>query len=211
MGSLLECPRCLWLNFNEELKRPRGIFPSLPDGLDEIFKNYVDEYRAKGELPPEIAGQIDAKLFDDLEKLNSWRNVNFGHGGFKAEFPEYDMLVSGAIDEVLVAPDGKYLPLDFKTRGYATKKDTSEHYRSQLDFYALLFKRNGLPPASHGYLLFFWPQDYKNKKVNFKTELVSMDISPERAIQILKKVREILDGPKPPAHSNCEYCHYREF
>lgn len=120
------------------------------------------------------------------------------------------MVVSGAIDELLVAPDGKYIPLDFKTRGYAVKEGTHEHYRHQLDFYALLFERNGLPPAKNGYLLFFWPQKYDDGKMNFQTELVKMDISSDRAGQILKKVRKIIDGPKPPAHSDCEYCRYRE-
>lgn len=183
----------------------------MPDGMDETFKNYFDEYRRLGELPPEIAGQIDAKLFDDMKKLDVWRNIDFGRGGFKAEFPEYDILVSGAIDELLVAPDGKYIPLDFKTRGYPTKEDTHEHYRHQLDFYALLFERNGLPPAKNGYLLFFWPQKYGEGKADFKTNLVEMDISPARAGQILKQVKEIIGGPKPPAHSDCEYCRYREF
>ncbi|MDP1629389.1 MAG: PD-(D/E)XK nuclease family protein [bacterium] len=211
IGSLLECPRCLWLHFNEELKRPRGFFPSLPGGMDETFKNYFDEYRQKGGLPPEIAGKIDARLFDDMEKLEIWRNVNFGRGGFKAEFPEYDILVSGAIDELLVAPDGKYIPLDFKTRGYPTKKDTHEHYRHQLDFYALLFEKNDLPPAKAGYLLFFWPEKYADNRAEFKTELVEMEISPERAYKILKQVRDIIDGLQPSAHQNCEYCNYREF
>jgi CRISPR/Cas system-associated exonuclease Cas4 (RecB family) len=178
--------------------------------MDETFKNYFDEYRQTGELPPEIAGRIDAKLFDDMEKLDIWRNINFGRGGFKAEFPEYGIAVSGAIDELLVAPDGKYIPIDFKTRGYAVKEDTHEHYRHQLDFYALLFEKNGLPPARFGYLLFFWPQKYGGGKADFKTELVEMDISSARAGRILKQVREILDSSKPPAHSDCEYCRYRE-
>ncbi len=37
-----------------------------------------------------------------------------------------------------------------------------------------------------------------------------MDISPNRAGQILKKVREIINGYNPSAHSDCEYCRHRK-
>ena len=71
ISSLLECPRCLWLQVNEEKKRPRGIYPSLPDGMDNVFKNYFDEYRARGEMPPEIEGKVAGRLFDDLRQLKT--------------------------------------------------------------------------------------------------------------------------------------------
>lgn len=209
VGSLLECPRCLWLYANEKISRPRGIFPSLPNGMDELFKKYFDVYRAKGELPPEIAGKIDAKLYDDIEKLNIWRNINFGRGGFKAEFPEYGILLGGAVDELLVNPSGEFIPFDFKTRGYETKKDTHEHYQHQLDLYSLLFEKNGLKAAKEGYLLFFWPESYKKGSTEFTTKLVKLEVSPKNGLKVLEEVHKIVSGPKPEAHANCEYCLYR--
>lgn len=197
------------MQYNENIKRPRGIFPSLPDGMDNVFKKYFDEYRAEGVLPPEIEGRIDAKLYPDLKKLNSWRDFNFGRGGIRAEIPEYNMIVAGAIDDLLVAPDGKFIPFDFKTRGYPNKEDTHEHYRYQLDLYSLLFEKNGMPVAEHGYLLFFWPESYSLGMANFKTDLVRMDISPSRGISILEKAHKIVIGPKPEFHKECEYCLYR--
>lgn len=209
ISLLLECPRCMWLQFNEDVKRPRGIFPSLPDGMDNVFKKYFDEFRAEGTLPPEIEGRVEGSLFTDLKKLNSWRDFNFGRGGLRAEVAEYNITVAGAIDELLISPDGLYIPFDFKTRGYPTKEDTHEHYRSQLDMYAFLFERNKMPPANHGYLLFFWPDSYHLGTANFKTDLVKMDVSPGRALSLLKKAHEIIIGPKPSSHSECEYCLYR--
>ncbi len=210
VGYLLECPRCLWLHINESKKRPRGAYPSLPDGMDNVFKKYFDEYRKQGMLPPEIEGKVEGKLFSDPQKLHEWREFNFGRGGIKAEIKEFDMILSGAIDDLLVAPDGKFVPFDFKTRGYPTKEDTHEHYRSQLDLYALLFKKNGYDPADYGYLLFFWPESYNLGMANFKTELVKMDISPSRGLSVLEKVHKIVTGQIPPAHQMCEYCTYRE-
>jgi len=209
INMLLECPRCLWLQYNENIKRPRGIFPSLPDGMDNIFKNYFDEYRERQELPPEIEGQAEGTLFSDRKKLEAWRNFDFGRGGIKAEIPEFDMLVSGAIDDLMLSPTGKYVPFDFKTRGYPTKEDTHEHYRTQIDLYALLFERNNMPPADYGYLLFFWPESYHLGMANFKTRLIKMDISPGRGLSILAGAHKIITGPEPKAHSMCEYCVYR--
>jgi len=161
-------------------------------------------------MPPEIAGKIEGKLFDDVKRLNAWREFNFGRGGIRAEIPEYNMLLSGAIDDLLVSPDGKFIIFDFKTRGYPTKEDTHEHYRYQLDLYALLFTRNGMEVAENGYLLFFWPQSYSSGMANFKTELVKMDVSPSRGLSILKKANDIIIGSMPKAHQTCEYCVYRE-
>lgn len=209
ISYLLECPRCLWLHVNEDLKRPRGVYPSLPDGMDNIFKKYFDEYRVRGGLPPEVEGRVEGRLFDDARQLHAWREFNFGRGGIRAEFPELNMRVSGAIDELLVAPNGKFIPFDFKTRGYPTKEDTHEHYRHQLDLYALLFQKNGFEPAEYGYLLFFWPESYNLGMANFKTNLVKMDVSPSRGMSILEKVYKIVTGPIPSAHENCEYCTYR--
>lgn len=210
ISYLLECPRCLWLHVNEDLKRPRGIYPSLPDGMDNIFKKYFDEYRRSGTLPPEIEGRLEGKLFDDIKILHGWRESNFGRGGIRAEFPEFGMIVAGAIDDLLVAPDGKFILFDFKTRGYPTKEDTHEHYRHQLDLYALLFEKNGYGVADHGYLLFFWPESYSMGTANFRTELIKMDLSPSRGLSVLKKAYEIVTGPKPQTHKDCEYCSYRE-
>ena len=211
IGSLLECPRCLWLEFNEQVKRPRGIFPSLPGGMDLILKTYFDSFRGKG-LPPEIEEKItDAKLYDgDMEKFKVWREINFGRGGLAAEFPQYDMALRGAIDELMLNEKGEYVPFDFKTRGFPLKEDTHEHYQHQLDLYALLFKENGMPPASYGYLLFFWPKEYREGVTKFNTELVKMDVSPENGLRLLEKAHKIITDPKPEAHEKCEFCLYRD-
>ena len=112
-----ECPRCFWLQFKKGIARPRGIFPSLPNGMDKVLKKYFDSYRKKGTLPPEIAQEIgtSAKLYTNMEDLKIWRN-NFK--GLQKEYPEYKFTLRGAIDELLISKDGKYIPFDFKTRGY---------------------------------------------------------------------------------------------
>ena len=124
--------------YREGLIRPDGIFPSLPNGMDGVFKGYFDRYRGTGELPSEIDGKVKGKLFEDVGKLNIWRSR---FNGLQAEFSEFNMILKGAIDDLLVAPDGKYIPFDFKTRGYAIKEDTHKHYQHQLDLYSLLLEK----------------------------------------------------------------------
>jgi hypothetical protein len=209
IGMLLECPKCLWLYANEGVKRPRGIFPSLPSGMDEIFKIYFDKFRKKGKLPPEIDGKVDGKLFTDLKVLDPWRNIDFGRGGLYAQFPELDIALRGAIDELLINDKGEYIMFDFKTRGYPTKEDTHKHYQHQLDLYTLLFEKNDLKPADYGYLLFFWPKEYHERGVRFNSELKKLKVSPERGMKILQEVYDVVTNEMPQAHEKCIYCLYR--
>ena len=41
LSLLKDCPRCFWLNFNKEIKRPGSIFSSLPSGMDKTLKELV--------------------------------------------------------------------------------------------------------------------------------------------------------------------------
>lgn len=207
IGMLLECPRCLWLHFREGVKRPSGPFPSLPGGMDGTFKAYFDEHRAAGTLPPEIDGKVEGKLFTDRSKLDVWRN---NWKGLRTEFPEYGLELKGAIDDLLVAKDGRFMPFDFKTRGYPTKEDTHKHYQHQLDLYALLLENHGMPPSDTGYLLFFWPTAYALGAAQFATDVVKMSVDPDRGEQVLQKTHAILKGDTPQAHAECAFCEYRE-
>lgn len=205
---LLECPKCLWLHYNEKYQRPRGIFPSLPGGMDNVFKAYFDEHRAQGTLPPEIDGKVgQAKLYEDLVKLDGWRNNRVG---IKAEFEEFDMLLKGAIDDLLVDPDGSFLMFDFKTRGWPTKPDSSKYYLNQLNLYGLLFKENGYDVGNRGYLLFFWPTSFALGNGQFATDLVEIPIDPEAGRAVLKRAHDIITSPMPSPAGTCEFCAYRE-
>jgi CRISPR/Cas system-associated exonuclease Cas4 (RecB family) len=206
IGFLKECPRCLWLYFNQGVQRPRGIFPSLPSGMDEILKNYFDSFRIQNKLPPEIRGKVKGKLYPDLSKLKPMRQ-NFK--GLVAEFPKLNIKLKGAIDELLVNDEGLYVVFDFKTRGYPLKADTHKHYQNQLDLYAILLEKNGLIPANYGYLFFIHPTKYEQGKATFKSEIVEMKIHWKNGLKILAEVKEILEGPLPKAHTDCEYCLYR--
>ena len=74
-----ECLRCFWLTQHGVWKRPAGIFPSLPSGMDGILKKHFESFARQGILPLELCkGEECArlKLFDDFEKLKTWQNNN---------------------------------------------------------------------------------------------------------------------------------------
>src|SRR3989338_9347162 len=113
LNLLKDCHRCFWLHFNKGIKRPEGIFPSLPSGMDRILKIHFDSFMEKGQLPPELCDNSECKglkLFDDKEKLEEWRN---NKKGIKWA-DENGNLFKGAIDNLL-KKGNKLIVLDYKT------------------------------------------------------------------------------------------------
>lgn len=107
------CPRCFWIHYNKEVKRPRGIFPSLPNGMDLVIKKYFDQYR--GKLPPELKGKVTGRLMPDLALMEKWRNWRTG---FEYQDKKLGAVLFGALDDCLL-DGGRYIPLDYKTKGSA--------------------------------------------------------------------------------------------
>ena len=207
LGLFKECPRCFWLQYNKKVYRPRGIFPSLPGGMDRIFKEYFDKYR--GSLPPELVGKVDGKLVEDLELMEKWRNWRTG--------PQYQdeklgAVLFGALDDCLVDDQGKYIVLDYKTRGSAPRKGQSEkYYQTQLDTYSLMLDSNGYKAGDFGYLIYYYPkQVLKEGVIEFNIKIVKVGTDIDRAKKTFTEAVELLKGPVPKKHSSCEHCNWLE-
>jgi len=204
LNLFLECPRCFWLQINRRIHRPRGIFPSLPSGMDNVIKKYFDKFRIQGRLPPEIEGKVKGKLIPDLSLINKWRNWRTG---LEYEDKNLGATLFGALDDCLVEED-YYVPIDYKTRGSAPKEgDSEKYYTNQLDCYALLLQENGYKVGNVAYLVYYYPDAvHENGVIHFKVEVVGMNINPERAKHTLTQAANLLRGPLPEKHSDCEYC-----
>lgn len=199
-----DCPLCFWLEKNEGIKRPRGIFPSLPGGMDMAIKEYFDGYRAKGVLPPEISGKVRGKLFSDrklLEKWRSWRATPLRY-----EDRSLNAILSGALDDCLVEGD-LYIPVDYKTRGFTLKDDSSSYYQIQLDCYALMLEGSGLRTPGFAYLIYYWPAEVKeNGMVRFNVEPVQINTSCDAAKNTIREAVLLLASRPPKPSPECEYC-----
>ena len=203
LGLYQECPRCFWLEKYEKWKRPNGIFPSLPSGMDGILKKHFDSFRDRGLLPPEINGHghfKGMKLFEDEALLKVWRS-NFK--GLAWEDKEGNVL-HGAIDNLLV--NGKRLiVLDYKTRGFALKPDTHHHYQHQLDIYNFLLRKNGYETEDYGFLLFYIPEKVlETGEVVFDKQVVKMEANVKHAEKLFRDALKLLNVECPK--KSCEWC-----
>lgn len=203
LSLMKECPRCFWLEQNRIWKRPIGIFPSLPSGMDRILKKHFDIFRDKGELPPELKENEECKgmsLFSDKGLLDSWRDRKIG---LKFADNEGNILI-GMIDNVLVK-DSKLVVLDYKTRGYELKDNSHEYYQDQLDIYTLLLKKNNHETEDFGFLLFYIPNKVlETGEVLFDTKLVKMKVYPFNAQKLFDIAIKLLKGKCP--EDRCEWC-----
>jgi CRISPR/Cas system-associated exonuclease Cas4 (RecB family) len=201
---LEDCRKCFWLEHNRGIKRPDGIFPSLPSGMDQIFKEHFDSYMEKGELPPELKELKDVKLFDDKDLLKKWR---LNMVGMKYEAERF--IIKGAIDNLLVKGK-KLILLDYKTRGYELKEDTHHHYIKQQALYNYILRKNGYETEDYSYLLFYYPDRVVENVILFHKRLVKIDTDMAVAQAAIDKALEVLDGPMPKASETCNFCKYRE-
>lgn len=199
-----ECPRCFWVEQNEKVKRPRGIFPSLPGGMDLVIKKYFDHYR--GSLPPELVGKVEGNLFADAELLTKWRNWRTG---LRYKDEKIGAELFGALDDALAINENLFAPLDYKTRGSAPQEGASEqYYQHQLDAYALLLTENNYPAADFAYLVYYYPKEvHEGGLAQFHVDPVRIEVSPARAKKLFESAVKTLQGPMPKSHSenSCEF------
>jgi len=200
-----ECPRCFWLHHNEGKKRPAGIFPSLPSGMDGILKKHFDKFMRQGKMPPELCKNKECKgmkLFDNENLLIVWRN---NKKGISYE-DEKGNTLRGAVDNLLLKGK-KFVVLDYKTRGYPLKEDTHKSYQKQLDIYCYLLRKNGYETENYGFLLFYIPREIKETgEVIFDTVLKKMPVDIKRAELLWKKALRLLEGKCPKQDEECAWC-----
>ena len=204
INLMIECPRCFWLAIHKIWKRPEGIFPSLPSGMDKVLKEHFDKFMKKGELPPEIREygiNNGYKLFDDKKKLDIWRS-NFK--GMQYKDKTSGTILRGAIDNIL-KKENKLIVLDYKTRGFPLKEDTHEHYQAQMDIYNFLLRKNGYETEDYTYLLFYYPKEVSDTgELIFNTKLIKIKTNAEQGKKYFDDAIKLLKEECP--EKTCEWC-----
>lgn len=198
-----DCKFCFWLHYNKNIQRPRGIFPSLPGGMDLAIKEHFDHYR--GDIPPELKGHVDGTLLRDLKLMNKWRNWRTG---LRYTDESRDAELFGAMDDCLTQGD-IFIPIDYKTRAGAPLDGHSEkYYQTQIDSYAFLLHANGYKTAGHAYLIYYFPEKAKEDgMVKFNIKVVKISVSTDRIKKKFEDAVDFLKGPMPKK-GGCEYCSY---
>ena len=206
INLFLDCPRCFWMAQVKKIRRPRGIFPSLPGGMDRVIKTYFDQFRAEKALPPELQTKDleGVTLYDNQEKLERWRSWKMTDLVYK---DTNGSTLSGALDDLLMK-DGKAIPFDYKTKGSPTDEASAvKYYQTQLDCYALMLEAKGFETLGVGYLLFYSPKTVDSHDlVRFEVQAIKISTSVERAKNHFRDAVALLQGPLVASSDRCEYC-----
>lgn len=218
LNDFERCPRCFWDAYAGKVPKPRGIFPSLPGGMDLIMKDYVDQFR--GKVPPGLEGLIPGVLQPNQEQMRKWRYWGTG--------PTYldetnDIKLIGALDDCIVDGD-VYIPLDWKTKGSCPEDDGSQYYQTQMDCYNLMLEFQGLTIRNEAHLVYIYPkQAVTHTKKNdegvvtaqigslvtlFGMKPFRIECNKDRARELVIKAAECLRGFRPESSYKCEFCIY---
>jgi hypothetical protein len=203
-----------------KIERPRGIFPSLPGGMDRVAKSYVDACIAGGHPVhwlndlPGAAAHSDRKL---ISKIQNWKT------GLRCEVqtPQGPVAVSGALDEVIVWENGTFSPWDYKTKGSEPESlakaeaDSRKYYGHQLDVYSLMMQDGiGWKLNPDGIFTYLWPAATDLQAddawfVQFAHMNVAIDIDPARGVDLVKRATACVSSATEPASSeDCDMCNW---
>lgn len=207
-----ECHVCGWLAANKKASRPRGKFPSLPNGMDSTFKRHYDIARLQMPIPqefnhPELSG-LD--LFPQIETLKGWRQWN-SKGALRVIKPKFTLV--GGLDEVLYNRDTEvHVPLDYKTASKTerTQEEAEKYHQTQLDIYELMLSSNGYKTAGFGAIMLWAPRQmiYSSgiPAVIFETKIFIIKTDPLRALSLCEKAVACFEGKRPEPSADCEHC-----
>ena len=200
-----ECPRCFYLQVKEGIRRPQGIPMPLYTKMDLLIKDYFDEFRVKGELPPQLEGLVEGRLLDNPELLKKWRNWRTG---LSFTDKKADFKIVSALDDCLITEDNFFIPLDYKSKG-DIREDSHIFHQNQLNIYTWLLDENGYPTKDVGYLVFFAPLKVNsNNTIKFNIVPKRIETSKENAKEFFYKAVSLLQGPMPGKHGTCDYCRW---
>lgn len=213
----VECPRCFYLDNKLGTKRPGYPEFTLNKAVDALFKKEFDAHRVAATTHPLMSKyHINAVPFMHA-KMDTWRE-NFE--GIEYTHPETGFVISGAVDDIWVAPSGELTVVDYKSTSkpgtIETLGDSSwnEQYRRQMGVYQWLLRKNGFEVSSMGYLVYANASADKEAfdgKLEFEVTVVECEGETEWIEEILPRIKETLDsGNLPPIGDACEFCPYRE-
>lgn len=213
----LECPRCFYLDNKLGTKRPGLPSFNLNIAVDELFKKEFDVHRSAGTPHPLCSEyNINAVPFQHSQ-LDSWRD-NFV--GITHTHTPSGLVVSGAVDDIWVTPEGTLIVVDYKAtckEGTINELGDSPweaQYARQLGVYRWLLEQNGFTVGSTGYLVYANASKEEpgfNNELKFTTTVVSCETETNWIEPTLTAIKATLESTTlPPIGQTCEYCPYRE-
>lgn len=205
------CLRCFWDLCHKKLEY-RGIFPSLPNGLDRAMKGHADRCRAAGALPIELAGKVPpgTTLYGTVEVMQKMRHWKSNPLKPTIKTPSGIVSLIMAFDDLLSGPTG-ISPLDWKSKGDKPKDSGAQYYQTQLDIYHLAGLLYGWKMSGVAYLAYLWPEEYRAPgDLRMGCEVYELPCDPNRAIDLIERAAACLKGEQPEPTKGCELCDFTQ-
>ena len=211
----MECPQCFYLDRRLGVGRPPGFPFSLNSAVDALLKKEFDLHR-KEKTPHPLIKEfgIDAIPFEHKD-IDVWRNTLKGatylHEPTK-------LLVTGAIDDIWVNPEGEVMIVDYKATSKTSEVNLDAEwqrgYKRQMEVYQWLFKKNGFKVSPTGYFVYCngdTGKPFFDKKLEFDIKVIPYTGDDSWIEKALKDIKECLMSDKiPEMNPECDYCNYRK-
>ena len=211
----MNCALCFYLDRRLGVGQPPGFPFNLNSAVDHLLKKEFDIHRAKSKAHPLMATYgLDAIPFSH-KSLDEWRE-NFK--GVQYHHVATNFIITGAVDDVWVNPQGELLVVDYK----ATSKDSEvnldadwqDGYKRQMEIYQWLLRKNDFKVSSTGYFVYCngkRDREAFDAKLDFDIKLIPYtgdDSWVEKTL--FDMYRCLLSGALPAYSQNCDYCMYRQ-
>ena len=205
------CPRCFWLKTKAMGKLPFQIFPGIFSSIDAYTKRVVHAWMDRNGGAPfgldalgEVTGYIDPPH----------------HSRFRMEFPEHDMLLTGAPDGILKLADGSIAIIDYKTAKFTPAQDElMPMYVVQLNGYAAIAEHLNIGCVSKLALVYAEPVTDEDTAAQpeihtndgftmpFSVSIHPVKLDPDMLEPLYRQAREIYDLPEAPeGREGCKDC-----
>lgn len=209
----LECPRCFYIDRRLGVGRVQGPQFTLNSATDTLLKKEFDWHRGNAtqhSLMKEFG--IDAVPFQHPD-IDRWRQ---NMTGVQHHHRPTNLLITGALDDVWQAPDGKLHVVDYKststTKAISLDDKYKQGYKRQLEIYQWLLRRNGFDVADTGYLLFVnadTSREHFNGELKFTLQIIPYDGSDSWVEDAITEAHLCLQRESiPPVNADCEWCAY---
>lgn len=211
----VQCPRCFYIDRRLGVDRPPGFPFTLNSAVDTLLKKEFDIHRAKGTAHPLMKEyRIDAIPLDH-ENLDEWRE-NFK--GIRFHHQESNIIVTGAVDDIWVNPEGQLIVVDYKST--STEKEVNifddkwHAYGRQMEIYQWLLRNLGYNVSDTGYFVYCNGRKDRHAfdaKIEFDVSIIPHDGDDSWVEQVVFDAAQCLRSQKiPKASPHCDYCAYYE-
>jgi len=199
--------------------QPPGYPFSLNSAVDGLLKKEFDVHRANGTAHPMMSAHgLDAVPFPH-EKMNRWREADFGRGGIRAMHAPTNFDVGGAVDDVWVNPAGELIIVDYKATAklgeVSLDADWQIGYKRQMEVYQWLFEQNDFSVSKTGYFVYVngkMDAAAFDGKLEFDVKLIPYEGDGSWIEPTLMQIKQTLEAEEiPPANKECDYCLYRNW